>query len=90
MTNEDYKKIEDLKKNIKMHELKIERLNNILYENYTQVIMQGDIDFQDTAVREEYIIDDTESREVIREIINKTESELDRLNKIFAEIKITV
>ena len=90
MTNEDYKKIEDLEKNIKMHELKIERLNNILYENYTQVIMQGDIDFQDTAVREEYIIDDTESREVIREIINKTESELDRLNKIFAEIKITV
>lgn len=90
MTNEDYSKIEDLKKNIKMYELKIERLNNILFENCTQVIMQGDIDFQDTTVREEYIIDDTESREVIRKIINKTESELDRLNKIFAEIKITI
>ena len=90
MTNENYSKIEDLKKNIKMYELKIERLNNILFENCTQVIMQGDIDFQDTTVREEYIIDDTESREVIRKIINKTESELDRLNKIFAEIKITI
>lgn len=90
MTNEDYKKIEDLKIEIQTNGNKIQNLDRILIERNTRLIIEGDEFLNDRKVNQRFVIDDDEARPFIIYMKAKYMLELDRLNKIFAEIKITI
>lgn len=93
MTNEDYKKIEDLKRTIEIVERKIQTINNVLREDSIRLILEGDTNLLDdfeSHVNQRLVIDDDKATSFIRYIIDQYKLDLERLNKIFKQIQIII